>query len=119
MVDDNVDAAISLAKVLRLLYGQEVQMSHDGPSALEVAETFCPEIVLLDIGLPGMSGHEVATIMRTRPWCETCLLVAVTGWGQESDREKSLASGFDVHLVKPVNPETIRDLLTGKLQHAR
>ena len=119
VVDDNIDAARSLAKVLTLLYGQEVQVAHDGPSAIETAETFRPEIVLLDIGLPGMSGHEVACTMRRRPWCESCLIVAVTGWGQDKDREKSRAAGFDLHLVKPVNPETIRDLLVGKLQPAR
>jgi len=119
VVDDNVDAARSLAKVLRLLYGQEVQVAHDGPSALEIAETFRPEIVLLDIGLPGMSGHEVASILRKRPWCEACLMAAVTGWGQDKDREKSRAAGFDLHLVKPVNPETIRDLVAGRLPPTR
>ena len=119
VVDDNVDAARSLAKVLSLLYGQEVQVAHDGPSAIEMAETFRPEIILMDIGLPGMSGHEVATILRKQPWGEACLMAAVTGWGQDKDREDSRAAGFDLHLVKPVNPETIGDLVAGKLQPAR
>lgn len=119
VVDDNVDAARSLAKVLTLLHGQEVQVGHDGPSALEIAETFRPQIVLLDIGLPGMNGHEVAVRLRLRPWFEGCLLVAVTGWGQEKDRAKSFAAGFDHHLVKPVNRETIQHLLEGTLQPPR
>ena len=119
VVDDNIDAALSLAKVLRLLYGQEVQTAHDGPSAIELAEAFRPEIVLLDIGLPEMSGHEVAQALRKTPWCEACLLVAVTGWGQDADRERSHAAGFDLHLVKPVSADTILDLLTGKLLPAR
>jgi CheY-like chemotaxis protein len=118
VVDDNVDAARSLTKVLTLLYGQEVQMAHDGPTAISTAESFRPEIILLDIGLPGMSGHEVASDIRKRPWCKSCRIVAVTGWGQEKDREKSRAAGFDLHLVKPVNPATIGDLLNGDLQPA-
>ena len=74
-----------------------------------------PEIVLLDIGLPGMSGHEVAEQLRRRPWFKGCLLVAVTGWGQEKDRAASRAVGFDHHLVKPVNQTTIHILLHGNL----
>ena len=115
VVDDNIDAARSLAKVLTLLHGQNVEVAHDGPSALETAEAFRPEIVLLDIGLPGMSGHEVAEQLRRRPWFKGCLLVAVTGWGQEKDRATSRAVGFDHHLVKPVNQTTIHILLHGNL----
>jgi len=113
VVDDNIDAARSLAKVLTLLHGQNVEVAHDGPSALETAEAFRPQIVLLDIGLPGMSGHEVAEQLRRRPWFEGVLLVAVSGWGQEKDRAASLAAGFDHHLVKPVNQATLQKLLIG------
>ncbi len=113
VVDDNIDAARSLAKVLTLLHGQNVAVAHDGPSALETAEAFRPQIVLLDIGLPGMSGHEVAEQLRRRPWFEGVLLVAVSGWGQEKDRTASLAAGFDHHLVKPVNQATLQKLLAG------
>jgi CheY-like chemotaxis protein len=116
VVDDNIDAARSLAKVLTLLHGQNVEIAHDGPSALESAEAFRPQIVLLDIGLPGMSGHEVAEQLRRRPWFEGGLLVAVTGWGQEEDRATSLAAGFDYHLVKPVNQATLQNLLDGSLR---
>ena len=115
VVDDNIDAARSLAKILTLLHGQNVEVAHDGPSALETAEAFRPQIVLLDIGLPGMSGHEVAEQLRRRPWFERGVLVAVTGWGQEKDRATSRAAGFDHHLVKPVNQTTIQNLLDGNL----
>lgn len=115
VVDDNIDAARSLAKVLTLLHGQKVATAHDGPSALETAESFHPQIVLLDIGLPGMSGHEVAEQMRRKPWFEGCMLVAVTGWGQDKDRAISRAVGFNHHLVKPVSQATIKELLDGKL----
>ena len=115
VVDDNIDAARSLAKVLTLLHGQNVEVAHDGPSALETAEAFRPQIVLLDIGLPGMSGHKVAEQLRRRPWFEGGVLVAVTGWGQEKDRATSRAAGFDHHLVKPVNQATLQNLLDGNL----
>ena len=113
VVDDNVDAARSLAKVLTVLHAQDVEVAHDGLSALEKAEAFRPQIVLLDIGLPGMSGHEVGQRLRCRPWFEGCLLVAITGWGQEKDRATSQAAGFDYHLVKPVDHATIVNLLSG------
>ena len=101
VVDDNVDAAKSLARLLTRLYGQEVRVAHDGPAALAAAGEFRPEVVLLDIGLPGMDGYEVARRLRERPEFEETLLVALTGWGQEADRERSRAAGFDHHLVKP------------------
>jgi CheY-like chemotaxis protein len=100
IVDDNVDAAVVTARVLAGVHGQEVEVAHDGPSALEAAERFLPEVVLLDIGLPGMDGHEVARRLRGRPRFEHTTLVALTGWGQESDRRRSQEAGFDHHLVK-------------------
>ncbi len=111
VVDDNIDAARSLARLLSRLYGQEVQVAHDGPEALEKAGEFRPEVVLLDIGLPGMSGYQVAERLRGRPEFESTLIVALTGWGQEDDRRRSVESGIDRHLVKPVKPEDILDLL--------
>ncbi len=113
VVDDNVDAARSLAKVLTLLHGQNVQVAHDGPTALELAESFRPQVVLLDIGLPGMNGYEVALELRRRPWFEGCMLVAVTGWVQENDQATSHDTGFDHYLVKPVDQATIQGLLVG------
>jgi signal transduction histidine kinase len=112
VVDDNVDSTNALAKMLTRLYSQEVRVAHDGPEALAAAGEFRPEIVLLDIGLPGMDGYEVARRLRSRPKAEGLLLVALTGWGQESDRDRAREAGFDRHLVKPVDPETLRDLLS-------
>ena len=111
VVDDNADAANSLARLLSRLHGQEVRVAHDGPEALEIAEAFRPEVVILDIGLPGMDGHEVARRLRERPESDGTLLVALTGWGQEQDRLRSQESGFHLHLVKPVEPEAIRRLV--------
>jgi CheY-like chemotaxis protein len=115
VVDDNEDAAKSLAKVLTVLYGQDVRVAHDGPTALATADAFEPEIVFLDIGLPGMSGLEVASILRDRPWSDRCRLAAVTGRGQQMDRERSRAAGFDFHLVKPVRPDDLHIILAGKV----
>ncbi len=111
VVDDNRDAARTLAKVLERFYAQEVRVAHDGPSALDLATDFRPELVLLDIGMPGMGGHEVAMKLRQRPETEHALLIALTGWGQERDRRLSKEAGFDIHLVKPVAPETLGDIL--------
>jgi PAS domain S-box-containing protein len=110
VVDDNMDAAESTAMLLRML-GHSVETAHDGHSALQAARTFHPEVVLLDIGLPGMSGYEVAKALRAEFGLERHLLVALTGYGQEEDRRKSDASGFDRHLVKPVDPGTLIALL--------
>lgn len=106
VVDDNVDAATSLSHVLALA-GYHTAVAHDGKRALEVAETLRPAIVLLDIGLPFMSGHEVARRLRAAPWGRDLRLIAVTGWGHESDRAKSLEAGFDAHLTKPIDPEML------------
>jgi len=110
VVDDNRDAAESLAMMLRL-DGHEVQVAHDGPAALEAARAFGPEVVLMDIGLPRMSGHEVAARLSQQPHDGERLLVAMTGYGQDEDRRRSREAGFDHHLVKPVDPQTLRDLL--------
>jgi CheY-like chemotaxis protein/two-component sensor histidine kinase len=111
VVDDNADAAKSLARMLSRLHGQDVRVAHDGPEALALAEAFRPEVVILDIGLPGMDGHEVARRLRERPESGGTLLVALTGWGQEQDRQRSRESGFHLHLVKPVEPDAIRLLV--------
>jgi signal transduction histidine kinase/DNA-binding response OmpR family regulator len=112
IVDDNVDAADSLAMLLRL-QGQDVQVAHDGPSALEMAAAYRPEIVFLDIGLPGMDGYEVCRQLRQQPGMDKVRLIALTGWGQEEDRRRSREAGFDEHLVKPVDPAALEELLVG------
>lgn len=106
IVDDNVDAATSLSYVLSLA-GYHTAVAHDGTRALELAETLRPSVVLLDIGLPGMSGHEVARRLRATPGGRELRLIAVTGWGHEKDRAKSLEAGFDSHLTKPIDPEVL------------
>jgi two-component system CheB/CheR fusion protein len=110
VVDDNVDAAESLAMVLRV-GGHEVCTAHDGLAALNAAEQFQPEVVLLDIGLPKVDGYEVARRLRERAGSEQVLLVAVTGYGQEEDRRRAEEAGFDAHLVKPADPFALHRLL--------
>jgi len=110
VVDDNVDSAESMALLLSL-DGHDVRTAFDGPDALKVAAAFQPEAVLLDIGLPGMDGYEVAKQMRALPGLQKALMIAVTGYGQADDRARSKAAGFDHHLVKPVDPEILSALL--------
>jgi signal transduction histidine kinase/CheY-like chemotaxis protein len=110
VVDDNIDAAQTLAMLLKL-QGQEIQVAYDGLSALQVAESFHPEVVLLDIGLPRMDGYEVARRLREQVGADRVLLAALTGYGQDEDRRRSTAAGFNVHLVKPVSPEALCLLL--------
>jgi PAS domain S-box-containing protein len=113
VVDDNIDAAVSLARLLKRLFGQDVRVSHDGPGALESIAQFFPDVVLLDIGMPGMDGYEVATRIRKDPNFSSLKLIALTGWGQETDRLRSREVGFDLHLVKPVDPDALRRILDG------
>jgi CheY-like chemotaxis protein/two-component sensor histidine kinase len=102
LVDDNVDAASSLAKALNIL-GHQVLVAHDGPQALAAAESFRATTALLDIGLPVMDGYELARLLRER-WADRPVrFVAITGYGQESDKEAARAAGFDAHLVKPID----------------
>jgi len=110
VVDDNVDAADTLAAVLDMM-GHATQVVHDGAQALAVAPQFLPDVIFLDIGLPGMSGYEVARALRRTPAGAAVVLVALTGWGAENDRSQSSAAGFDHHLTKPANLLAIGELL--------
>ena len=110
VVDDNRDSADSMAMLLQL-DGHLTQVAWDGLDALTVAESWRPEVILLDIGLPGLNGFEVARRIREQPWSADTLLVAVTGWGQEADRARSREAGFDTHLVKPASHASIVKLL--------
>jgi CheY-like chemotaxis protein len=101
-----VDAADTLRVALES-FGHTVHVAHDGPSGLTKFEELEPEVVLLDIGLPGMNGCDVARQLRTSPCGRDPLLIAITGWGQESDRERSRQAGFNAHLTKPVTVEEI------------
>jgi PAS domain S-box-containing protein len=110
VVDDNKDAADSLALLLRL-QGHDVRTAHSGIEALETAATYQPGMIILDIGMPGMDGYEVARRLRQQPHLKNVLLAALTGWGQQEDRRRSAEAGFDYHLVKPPEPKTLENLL--------
>jgi two-component system CheB/CheR fusion protein len=110
VVDDSVDGSESLAMLLRL-GGHAVRVVHDGAAALAAAQAERPDVVLLDIGLPGMDGYEVARRLRQTSGLNGVLLVALTGWGQDEDRRRSREAGFDHHLVKPVDPEGLLAVL--------
>src|SRR5262249_10569968 len=109
VVDDNRTLAKTLAWMCESL-GQQVQVAYDGASALSIARSFLPNVVLLDIGLSGANGYEVCRQMRADPLLQQCVIVAQTGWGQQEHRDRSKAAGFDRHLVKPVMMETLEDL---------
>src|SRR5690606_7163714 len=110
IVDDNEDAANSLAMILSL-DGHEVQSAYSGPQALEQVESFDPDVVLLDIGLPVMDGYEVARRIRERPNAGAIRLIALTGYSRDSDRERAREAGFDDHVVKPVEIARLRNVL--------
>jgi CheY-like chemotaxis protein len=110
VVDDNRDAADSLAILLRFS-GVEAHVAHDGSAALEAMRVFHPEIVILDLGMPGMDGYDVARRIRQHRKYEDVVLIALTGWGQPEDRKRSNEAGFDHHLVKPVEVDALQALL--------
>jgi CheY-like chemotaxis protein len=110
VIDDNRDAAESMSMLFEL-WGHEVVCVFDGQAALATAAKFRPHAVFLDIGLPGMDGYEIAERLRELPQAARCVLVAITGYGQEDDRRRSREAGIDHHLVKPVAPETLHELL--------
>ena len=110
VVDDNVDAAQILGRLLSA-DGHRVDVAHDGRKALEIAQAGAPEVILLDIGLPELNGYEVARRIRSLAGLERVMIVALTGYGQEADRLRASAAGFDHHLVKPVDLDVVRDLI--------
>jgi CheY-like chemotaxis protein len=113
VADDNEDAAVSLAMLLRL-QNHEVHTVHDGLAAVDAAAAFQPNLVLLDIGMPKLNGYEAARRIRELPGGEGILVVAVTGWGQQEDRDRSQKAGFDHHLVKPIDPAELAKLIAGR-----
>ncbi|HWN81383.1 MAG TPA: response regulator, partial [Candidatus Udaeobacter sp.] len=110
VVDDNRDAADSLGLLLKVL-GNKVEVVHNGEDALAVLRSFQPTVCLLDIGMPGMDGHEVARQIRRQPGFRNVTLIALTGWGQEDDRRLSESAGFDYHLTKPADIDALQVLL--------
>jgi CheY-like chemotaxis protein len=110
VVDDSKQAAESLAMLLKM-WGYEVRVAYDALTGLEDARTYPPQVIILDIGMPGMDGYELARRLRGQAQSKDALLVAVTGYGEEEDRQRALGAGFDYHLVKPAAPEDLRELL--------
>jgi CheY-like chemotaxis protein len=116
IIEDNVDAAESLSLLLQLI-GHEAEVAYDGAEGMEKARGFRPEVVLCDIGLPGqLDGYAVARSFRADPELRSAFLIALTGYGQEEDRRRALAAGFDTHLTKPADLDALRDLLSGGLR---
>ncbi len=110
IVDDNVDAAETLAMMLELL-GQQTRQAHEGVGAIKAAQEYQPELIFMDIGLPGLSGHEVAAKLRGELGMRDTFIVALSGYGTDEDRRKSMRAGFDSHLVKPLDPSALPEIL--------
>jgi signal transduction histidine kinase len=116
IADDNADSAESMGMLLRLM-GNDVRIASDGLEAVEQAETFQPDIVLMDIGMPRLDGYEAARRIRSQDWSRDTLLVAVTGWGPSDNSEQATAAGFDCHFTKPLDPADLRRLVSGSRAH--
>lgn len=110
VVDDNQDAANSMSMLIEML-GHDVRTAYDGERALQAADGFHPDLVLLDLGMPVMDGYQACRRLREQPWGAAVKVVAVTGWGREEDRTRTRQAGFDGHLVKPVAPAVIMEML--------
>lgn len=110
VVDDSIDGAEAMALLLKY-DGHDTRTAHNGHDAVAAARAFLPEVVFLDIGLPGKDGYEVARELRADPSLHDAVLVALTGWGTDEDRRKSKEAGFDHHFVKPVEVETVESML--------
>jgi CheY-like chemotaxis protein len=110
VADDNSDAAATLAMLLEML-GNEVRVAHDGEEAVSVAAEFHPDAILLDIGMPRLDGYAACRRLRLLPDVSPAYIVALTGWGHEDDKDRARAAGFDRHLVKPVDPEVLQQMI--------
>ena len=111
IADDNQDSADSLSMLLELA-GHDVRVAHHGRAALSLAQAFRPDVALLDIGMPDLSGYEVAQALRRESWGQAMQLIALTGWGQEKDRQRALETGFNKHLTKPIDPDHLETLIS-------
>ena len=116
IADDNADSAESMGMLLRLM-GNDVRIASDGLDAVEQAEKFQPDIVLMDIGMPRLDGYEAARRIRNQDWSRDTLLVAVTGWGPSDNSEQATAAGFDCRFTKPLDPAELRRLVSGSRPH--
>jgi CheY-like chemotaxis protein len=118
VVDDNRDSADSCAMLLELS-GHTVRVAYDGASALEIANDFQPQAALVDIGMPVMDGYQVVARIRASGWGAQSTLIAMTGWGQEEDRRRSIAAGFDHHLTKPIDVDALAALLEQRVNDSQ
>ncbi len=118
VVDDNKDGAAMLSMVVKML-GNDVRTAHDGQEAIEVAQDFRPDVIIMDLGMPRMNGYEAARHLRDQPWGRGITLVALTGWGQEEDKQRTRAAGFDHHLTKPADPSELKRLFASTPRHAQ
>ena len=118
VADDNRDGAEIMALLLQQ-YGYDVSIAHSGTDALAAAARYQPEIAILDIGMPGMSGYDLAQRIRGEAWGKHMLLIALTGWGQEEDKRKALDAGFDHHLIKPIDPDALEALMAASTRTRR
>ena len=110
VVDDNKDSAQTLALMLKIM-GNEVRTAHDGLEAIEKAQEYLPNVILLDLGMPKLNGYDVCRRIREQPWGAKMDIIALTGWGQAEDRQRTKEAGFDHHLVKPVDVARLKELL--------
>lgn len=118
IADDNVDAAESLAMLIDSM-GSKARVVHNGLAAVEAVEEFKPDVVFLDMGMPGLDGYQACAQIKAMPWATDVVLVALTGWGQEQDRVSSKAAGFSKHLVKPVSIDDMKAAIFERRPGAR
>jgi CheY-like chemotaxis protein len=111
LVDDNRDVVRAFARLVRAL-GYDVEVTFSGDEALAAAERFRPDIVLMDLGLPGLDGYQTAAALRSTPWGRAAKLIAVSGWARDADRRRAREAGFDRHYTKPIEPDVLEALLS-------
>ena len=113
VVDDDIACAQTMVWILEMIGQSHAQMAHEGMAAIALAKSFCPEVVLLDIGLPGMNGYEICSELQKNPALANTTFIAQTGWGQREHKERTKEAGFHYHLVKPVDIEALKDIFLG------
>ena len=118
VADDDQDSAESLALLFQLM-GHDVRAAQSGLAAIDVAAEFRPDLIVLDIGMPGLDGYEVCRRIRQHDWAQTIVIAALTGWSRDEDRDRSEQAGFNHFLVKPVDPKALEELIAGLMRAAR
>ena len=112
VADDDQDSAESLAMLIQLM-GHDVRAAQSGLAAIDVAEAFRPDLIVLDIGMPGLDGYEVCRRIRQHEWGRAIVIAALTGWSRDEDRDRSEQAGFNHYLIKPVDPKALEELIAG------